>query len=306
MPHLNFSTQSLKDVLIQLKTINESWVLPYCVFLEQFISGQKIEVKSSGSTGKPKTLIFTADQYKASANKSIAYFNFQKGQVAACALPGNTVGGQLMLVRAFLSQMRLYLCPPKLDAFTNISETVDFAPMVGSQFQQVLDTNTSHTFKKILLGGGPITPHHVEAIEKTNSEVFASYGMTETLSHVALRNLSKKEKYFALLPGNTAKINADGCIQLSCDYLQSPLNTTDLGHIHPNGLEILGRADFTIISSGKKIQPEKIETELQFFLKRDFLVAGKPDPQYGNIIGIFGKFASIRIRNGANKQLQPR
>tara|TARA_R110001592_G_scaffold363221_3_gene681770 strand:+ start:166234 stop:167262 length:1029 start_codon:yes stop_codon:yes gene_type:complete len=282
----DFASDSLASSILRLKSDSNDWTLPYLQFLKQYTSGDNIEVKSSGSTGTPKTLIFTADQYKASANKSIAYFNFQKGLIAASALPGNTVGGQLMFVRAYLAKMVLYLLPPKLNAYVELSESVDFAPMVGSQFQVLIDNKKTSNFKQILLGGGPLISNQLNDLSNLECEVFASYGMTETLSHVALRNLTNKEDYYTLLPGNKASINQEGCITLSCDYLPTDVITTDLGEIINNKIHVLGRADFTIISSGKKIQPEIIETKLQSFISKKCLVTGKEDKIFGNILGL--------------------
>lgn len=282
----DFASDSLNESLLSLKSNNQVWAKSYVEFLEQYLQEDSIEVKSSGSTGTPKTLAFTSAQYNASAIKSINYFGFKEGQTTASALPGNTVGGQLMFVRAYLAKMVLFLLPPKLNAFVELSESVDFAPMVGSQFQVLIDHKKTSNFKQILLGGGPLIPGQLKVLNNLECEVFASYGMTETLSHVAIRNLSKKEKHYTPLPGNNASINQEGCITLSCDYLPNDVITTDLGEIINNKIHVLGRADFTIISSGKKIQPEIIEAKLQSFLSTKCLVAGKKDETFGNIVGL--------------------
>jgi O-succinylbenzoic acid--CoA ligase len=286
MIKIDFASEGISTLLRTLQNSTNNWTNSYSHFLKQYTSGEHIEVKSSGSTGTPKTISFTSNQYNASAIKSINYFGFKKGQTIASALPGNTVGGQLMLVRAYLAKMVLYLLPPKLNAFQELSERVDFAPMVGSQFQALLDSNKTQNFKQILLGGGPLVLSQLNALTNLKCEVFASYGMTETLSHVALRNLSKKEKHYTLLAGNQAAINQNGCITLSCDYLPNDIITTDFGEIIDHKINILGRADFTIISSGKKVQPEIIEARLQSFLSTKCLVAGKKDETFGNIVGL--------------------
>jgi O-succinylbenzoic acid--CoA ligase len=297
----DFASDGLNESLLSLKSNNQDWAKPYLQFLNQYIKGDSIEVKSSGSTGTPKTLVFTSEQYNASANKSINYFGFKESQTVASALPGNTVGGQLMFIRAYLSKMVLYLFPPKLNAFDELSEKIDFAPMVGSQFQALIDNNRTQNFKQILLGGGPLIPNQLKALSNLDCEVFASYGMTETLSHVALRNLTNKEDYYTILPGNKASINQEGCITLSCDYLPTDVITTDFGEIIDNKIHVLGRADFTIISSGKKIQPEVIEAKLQSFLSTKYLVVGKEDETFGNIIGLL---IASKINPEEEKKLQ--
>lgn len=284
---LDFSIDNLDSAEKKLLALNQEWSNVYVDFLVQYQQKSNIAVISSGSTGTPKTLHFTSDQYNASAKKSIAYFDFKAGQKAFSALSGNTVGGQLMVIRALLAGLKLTLAPPSLDAYTNVTETYDFAPMVASQFQELVNNGSTSYFKNILLGGGPIPAHLQEQLPSLSTTVFASYGMTETLSHVALRNLSLSEKQYTLLPGNKAGIGEQGNIILDCDYLTDLIETNDLGEVKNGKLTVHGRLDFVIISSGKKINPEDVESVLSKFITQPFIVFPIPDEKFGNVLGLF-------------------
>lgn len=283
---LDFTQIDIIQAIDLLKSKNQEWSNVYVDFLVQYQQKSNIAVKSSGSTGTPKTFHFTSDQYNASAKKSIAYFDFKAGQKAFSALPGNTVGGQLMVIRALLAGLKLTLAPPSLDAYSNVTEIYDFAPMVASQFQELVNNGSPIYFKNILLGGGPIPAHLQEQLPSLSTTVYASYGMTETLSHVALRNLSLSEKQYTLLPGNKADTGEQGNIILDCDYLSEPIETNDLGEVENGKLTVHGRSDFVIISSGKKINPEDVESVLSNFITQPFIVFPIPDEKFGHILGL--------------------
>ena len=283
---LDFTQIDIVQAIDLLKSKNQEWSNIYVDFLAQYHQKNSISVKSSGSTGTPKTLHFTSDQYDASAKKSIAYFGFKAGQKAFSALPGNTVGGQLMVIRALLAGLKLTLAPPSLDAYSQVTELYDFAPMVASQFQELVNNGSVKYLKNILLGGGPIPAHLQDLLPSLSITVYASYGMTETLSHVALRNLSLIEKQYTLLPGNKARFGEQGNIVLDCDYLSESIITNDIGEIENGKITILGRSDFVIISSGKKINPEEVEAILSHFILQPFIVFPIPDEKFGNVLGV--------------------
>lgn len=293
MLSIDFSKDSLEIAEKKLLALNQDWSNGYANFLKDYRNNKALIIESSGSTGLAKKHSFTSQQYLASAKKSINYFLFKQGQNAFLALPYNTVGGQLMLLRASIAKMKITLAKPSLDAYAKVHDVVHFAPMVYSQLQYLIDKhpNALKHYKNILLGGAPLPDAFIKNCTKYPTQFYASYGMTETLSHIAIKNLSAGDKYYTLLPGNTASINTDDCIEIECDYLEHKLRTTDMGIVDGNKLEIIGRKDFIIISSGKKINPESIENQLNEFLKHSFIIAPHPHPQFGEVLALLSERA---------------
>jgi O-succinylbenzoic acid--CoA ligase len=136
----------------------------------------------------------------------------------------------------------------------------DFVAMVPMQLAACLeDSRTQHLVNnlgKILLGGAPVGVSLQKKISDLQIPVYQSYGMTETVSHVALKKLNGREvtgRYF-FLPGIHFGTDARGCLFVSGEVTnQEIVQTNDLVEISGNTFEWIGRADNVINSGGVKI-----------------------------------------------------
>jgi O-succinylbenzoic acid--CoA ligase len=108
--------------------------------------------------------------------------------------------------------------------------------------------------------------------------------MTETLSHIALKQIGSGDSY-QVLPNISISTTADDCLIIESDYFDKVI-TTDIVYIKSElSFQWLGRKDFVINSGGIKIHPEMVESKLQALLgpvhTSPFLVSSEPDEHFG-------------------------
>ena len=269
----------------QLTEETRDKIKDFCALWEQ---GENVKIKTSGSTGNPKELSFTKDQLIASARKTLDYFSLNETCTALLCLSPETIGGKMMLVRSIVANYKLLICEPTLDPFLNISESIDFVAMVPAQLACVLANESSlEKLKKvntILIGGADIHPDISEKLKKEGIRAFQSYGMTETVSHVALREIGGDQAYCAL-PGIHFTMNND-CLVIHYPALQkSPIETNDCVELLSSTSFIWkGRADFVVNSGGKKIHVEALEKRLAPFIHGRFILGAIPHAIWGEAL----------------------
>lgn len=219
---------------------------------------------SSGTTGEPKQLFFSKEQLLISAINTLHALNL-KGEIEhilAC-LDLKFVGGAMMLARAVVLDCPISLFEPN----TNILEIITpnhpytFASFVPLQLQNLAQLLPA--FEKIhtvLIGGSSLMPALKKQLSATSNRVFHTYGMTETLSHIALMQLGVDVGFWAILP-NRIRLNEQQQIVINAAILPNEFTSNDLGNwIDDTHFECLGRTDFVINSGGIKINPEQIES----------------------------------------------
>ena len=154
---------------------------------------ESFEFKTSGSTGTPKLIEHKRSSIQQSIAKTKAYFKLKEGDKALLAMPVAFVAGNLMLARAVEIGIDLYLCKPGLNPFRCAPDTsFDFVPLTPMQFENALETNPEaiERCKSILLGGAPVSHTLAKQINAIDTPVYLGYGMTETLTHIAVRSLN--------------------------------------------------------------------------------------------------------------------
>lgn len=259
-------------------------------FIEDWLkSKEDVEVRTSGSTGIPKVIKVAKNQMLQSAAASAQYFDFKEGQSALLCLPINYIAGKMMVVRALLSGLNLICIEPESNPLKSISkkEIIHFAPLTPMQLN---NAPAVENVRKILLGGGPVSPELEQRLQSFKAEVFHGYGMTETLSHIALRKINGANStlYYEALPGVSFLLDKRECLVIKVPFLKEPVVTNDLVHIRNNySFEWLGRLDNVINSGGIKLFPETIEKKLFPFIKERFFVAGLPDNHLGEKLSLF-------------------
>lgn len=268
--------------------LRQAW--EFCV---AWANGQKhFVLHTSGSTGAPKPITLTRAQMQASAAMTQAALGLKKGQTALVCLNINYIAGTMMLVRGMEIGLNMYIVPPSSNPFEHLPDAIkpDFAAMVPLQLQTALDLQLHarlNVLQTLLIGGAAIGASLLPPLRALAVRVYSTYGMTETVSHVALQPLngSDASDAFRLLPGIEAATDERGCLRL-CGAVSGNqwVQTNDLVQwTDKQHFRLLGRADNTINSGGVKIQLEKVERAVEAIWGRTerFFVWWQPDERLG-------------------------
>lgn len=253
-------------------------------FIEKWLDfTEEIKVKTSGSTGKPKKIKLTKQQMVNSANATGAYFKTGSGTKALLCIPADFIAGKMMVVRAMVLGWDLHVVQPTKDALVEYDNEYDFVAMVPYQVSHSLEALPK--VKKILIGGGAISANLEAQLQEIEVEAFASYGMTETITHVAVRRINgvaKSESYSAL-PDVKFSQDTRGCLCIHAPKIsEEVVVTNDLVTLTSATSFIWkGRWDNVINSGGIKLFPESIELKLSDKIELPFIIASEKDEQFG-------------------------
>ena len=279
-------------------------------FCRVWLSGQTaFTLHTSGSTGVPKPITLTRAQMRASAHLTGQTLGLQPGDAALVCLNIRYVAGIMMLVRGLKLGLRMTIIEPAgnpLATFDPTTNHFDFTAFVPLQLQTILETAPEklpilNSMKAILIGGAATSPALEKALQIITAPVYATYGMTETVSHIALRRLNgpMSSDVFTALSGVVLGTDERGCLHITaaatnfeCVQTNDVVQLTD-----PMQFRLLGRADRIINSGGVKIQPEQVEQAIQNVLSDSSLspektssrlfVAGLPDERLGQRVVVF-------------------
>ena len=252
---------------------------------EWYTENDYIITKTSGSTGKPKEVTLSKSAMILSAQRTLDHFKIIPGATAFLCLSPDTIAGKMMIVRSIVGKLNLIAgnFSAKLNIPTN--ESIDLCAMVPLQLMNILETNP-HQLNLIrinLIGGGPISTTAIDLLQSNDLLAFHTFGMTETVSHIALRSIGKiTEPYFTVLPD--VEINViDHKLVINDLLLQSgPIETNDLiVKIDDSHFEWVGRADFMILSGGKKFYVEEIEMKIHELISIPFFISAVDDNYLG-------------------------
>ena len=285
------------------------------MFMEEWLDGNdSLALHTSGSTGTPKQLLVSKKSMQASAERTAAFFELSPGDTALLCLPTHYIAGKMMLVRALVIGLELDVIPSK-SLLDLKGKTYDFAALIPLQVNASFDLLGN--LKKILIGGAPIPTELRKALAKKYPHCVETYGMTETLTHVATRFVCYPTVPFRAMPGIKINVDHDSCLQIMAPYISSsPICTNDVVELLDNQSFILiGRRDFVINSGGRKIFPEQLEEKLSVQLRIPFFFTGIPDVELGEKLvlvvegGIKEKQLGLKTATkllGADKHLVPK
>jgi O-succinylbenzoic acid--CoA ligase len=286
----------------QALTPYEKGVLRFC---RQWLSGQEtFTVTTSGSTGQPKPIVLSRKQMKASARMTGQALGLQPGDKALVCLSTQYIAGMMMLVRGFELDLDLTVVNPSSNPLHDFSPDTrfDFSAFVPLQLQQILTESllkqtVLNRMKAIMIGGAPISLALKKQLQVISAPIFHTYGMTETVTHIALKRLNgpQASDYFSPLPGVEVSLDSRGCLTIIAAVTNGQtIYTNDLAELRPDGsFKWLGRVDNVINSGGVKVQVEKVETTLEDVLrtfhdgrlaKRRFMVGPMPHTQLGQVV----------------------
>lgn len=285
----------------------------------------RVLVHTSGSTGKPKEMWVEKDKMRNSARITCDFLGIQSGDSAFLCLPLDYIAGKMMTVRSIERELRLVCVEPcghplssealqqatavdfhtssSCSAATILEKGIDFAAMVPMQVFNSLSVPEERErlgrIKNLIIGGGAIDEALAAELMTLPEEVavWSTYGMTETLSHIALRRLNGPDASEWYHPFDSVKVevNQEGCLVIDAPLVcAEKLVTNDIAELkvmdaseswgsHRVAFRIKGRKDFVICSGGVKIQIEEVEDKLRPFLLSPFMITKKKDEKFGEM-----------------------
>ena len=248
--------------------------------LDWFDSKSYIEMQTSGSTGTPKLIRVDKQAMVNSALATGDFFELHAGNKALQCLPVKYVAGKMMLIRAIVLGLDLDYVAPSSHPMEGLEEKYDFVAMVPLQAQNSL--KELRNVKKLIVGGARINSALEKELMKLPTQVFETYGMTETITHIAAKRVG--DKLFTVLPDVTISYDDRNCLVIHAPKIiaEETVVTNDLVElVNENQFKFLGRIDNVINSGGIKILPEQVEQKLDGKLDRRFFITSKEDLELG-------------------------
>ena len=257
---------------------------------------EDILLKTSGTTSKPNAILMPKAAFINSAKATAAFFNLNPGDVALCCLPFSYIAAKMMFVRAWVLGLKLDFIPPTSSPLEHLPQNYyDFSAMVPLQVQNSL--SKLHKIGTLLIGGAPISSALANQLNGHESSIFETFGMTETVSHIAAKNLSDGETVFRVLPNISIAQDDRACLTVNAPHLNPKIVQTNdvVSLVSDTVFKWLGRFDHVINSGGVKVHPETLEKQLQNQIKAPFFITALPDEILGQKV--------VLIVEGKSKQL---
>ena len=266
--------------------------------LDEFVSDWQSDsptllVHTSGSTGKPKPMLVEKRRMEASARITCGFLGLRAGDTALLCMPLDFIAGKMVVVRSLVWGLRLMAVEPSGHPLKGLTESPTFAAMVPMQVYNSLKVEEERRLlrdiKHLIIGGGAVNSDMAEELRGFPNAVWSTYGMTETLSHIALRRLSGAEasEWYEPFDGVGVTTSADGCLVIDAPAVcAQPLVTNDIAEIAPDGrrFRIRGRRDNVVCSGGLKLQIEEMEARLQPHLNVPYMISKRPDDKFGEAV----------------------
>lgn len=309
-------------------------------FLQEWNSpSETLLVYTSGSTGKPKPMWVEKQRMLNSAHITCDFLGLRPGDSALLCMSLDYIAGKMMVVRSIERKLRLFSVKPSGHPLSDeslakmVEMDFDFVAMVPMQVYNTLQVPQERErlsrIKHLIIGGGAIDDALAEELRSLPGAVWSTYGMTETLSHIALRRLNGEEasEWYQPFDSVGVSLNSDGCLVIDAPLVCSePLVTNDIAEIKqqetsshssdassslktssPHVLfRIKGRKDNVICSGGIKIQIEEVENLLRQHLDAPFLLAKKKDEKFGEIAVLVTESGDLEGVEAICRQVLPK
>ena len=266
-------------------------------FLEEWNnSSPYVHVQTSGSTGAPKPMLVEKRRMLNSARITCDFLGLCQGDTALLCMSLDYIAGKMMVVRSIERGLKLIVQEPDGHPLAGTqkgqSSCVNFAAMVPIQVYNSLqipeECERLRGIKHLIIGGGAIDEAMAAELKTFPHAVWSTYGMTETLSHIALRRLNGPEASEWYTPFNSVSVSLsdDDCLVIDApEVCAERLVTNDIAELDAEGrFRILGRKDNVICSGGIKIQAEEIERALRPSLRVPFIISKRHDEKFGEIV----------------------
>ena len=263
--------------------------------LDWFDDKEYIKMQTSGSTGKPKSIQVDKQAMVNSALATGDFFGLNAGDTILNCLPVQYVAGKMMFVRAFILGLEMDFVAPSSHPFELIDKKYDFTALVPLQAMNSLDKLVN--FKTIIIGGAKVSAELEKKLKPIKSNIYETYGMTETITHIAARKMGAKA--FTTLPNVVLSQDENNCLLIHASNISNEIiHTNDIVElVSENQFVFLGIFDTIINSGGIKLIPEQIEEKMMPFIKNRFFVIGKADKELGEhlVLVVEGKEMPIDI-----------
>ena len=287
--------------------------------IEEFLeawnnASETVLVHTSGSTGEPKPMLVEKRRMLASARRTNDFLGLKEGDTALLCMSLDYIAGKMMVVRAIERGLRLITVEPSGHPLAVKQPQIDFAAMVPMQVYNSLQVAEERErlmqIKHLIIGGGAIDDSLAAELKSFPNAVWSTYGMTETLSHIALRRLNGPEasEWYTPFPSVKVSLNEEGCLVIDApEVCAERLVTNDIAEVATQrgqalcdplryshegqspcvactAFRILGRKDNVICSGGIKIQAEEVERELHPYLRVPYLITKRQDEKFGEVV----------------------
>lgn len=275
--------EQLKHFCLQELDQAPEWLVHIYRFILEWLSPEDTVVAyTSGSTGTPKKVNLQKKHMIASARKTINYFGLTADHAVLLCLSANYIAGKMMLVRAFVGGFNLLCVEPSGTPLKLLSTPVDFVAMVSLQvFNSLNDFNGD--IKDVIIGGGAVSSALKTQLLGLPTRFYETYGMTETVSHVAIRKIGEKESFFRAMSNVVFEQDERSCLKIIApDICPENIITNDIVElIGKKEFKFVGRYDNIINSGGVKIIPEEVEKKLAKVLDVPFLISSMSHEKLG-------------------------
>ncbi|MEM6964756.1 MAG: AMP-binding protein [Bacteroidota bacterium] len=290
---VNYDKEKIQTSLTNAPDL-PSWkraVFEFC--LEWLNKNPTITATTSGTTGKPKTILLQKEKMVNSALKTGAFFKLERNVKALLCLAPKYIAGKMMIVRAFVLGLDLVLVEPTGNPLKGLrQQEIGFAAMVPLQvlnsFSSEAELTQLRLIEQTIIGGGVVSKSLHQLLQQEQNQFYATYGMTETITHIAIKKLNGVEAsdHYTTLPKVSITTDTRGCLVIHApDVAEEKVITNDLVKIiTPDQFQWLGRFDNIINTGGVKVIPEEVEQILGKHLSRRFFISSIPDEKLGNQI----------------------
>jgi len=260
--------------------------------LTWFSSCETMEIQTSGSTGKPARYQVPKSAMIESAINTCRFLELNPREKALICLPMNYIAAQMMVVRALVAGLDIYLTEPVGKPLQHDNNRYRISSMVPLQVYNTLqEPDGKQKLEQtaiLLIGGGPLDIQLENRLKELNNELYMTYGMAETLSHVALRRLNGPDasSWYRPMPDVDICLNEAGCLQIEAPWAVShPVVTKDMGIQQPDGrFSIIGRSDNLLSTGGMKVHAETLEAIFSQWISVPFAITSLPDAKFGERI----------------------
>lgn len=265
-----------------------------------------LQVYTSGSTGEPRPITVEKSRMEASARMTLRFLRLRSGDHALLCMPLKYIAGKMMVVRSIVGNLRLSAVPPSSHPLQDIAQIFRLFPEIPAEghpllphflaltpmqawnsLQDVHERMVFSRIPRIIIGGGAVSPELLDALQCCEGEVYSTYGMTETLSHIAMRRLNGQEQseWYTPLPDVEVSRDKFGCLNIHAPAVcAETIVTHDITEVDEQGrFRILGRTDNIISSGGIKISLEKLEQSIGT-LGVPYLLTAVKDPILGEAL----------------------
>ena len=283
--------------------------------LEEFLDewnndSERVLVHTSGSTGAPKPLWVDKRRMEASARITCDFLGLKEGDTALLCMPLDYIAGKMMVVRSLVRKLKLIVVEPTGHplAAHQLPRGLTFAAMVPMQVYNSLqvpeERERLRQIRHLIIGGGAIDDALARELKDFPNYVWSTYGMTETLSHIALRRLNGAEASEWYTPFDNVRISQseDGCLVIDApEVCAERLVTNDIVEISQGRFRVVGRKDNVICSGGIKIQAEEVERALKPHLHVPFMITKRKDEKFGEIVVMMVEYRGERREERGEK-----